>query len=184
MEMDKLGLASASGCLASLPSEAGAVATLAGPATLAPGPSSGSTGAVSAFQRRVDSKKNAKKRHSFTALSVTHKSTQASGHRRSMEISAPVLISSSDPRAAARIGDLAHLSRSAPAQVIPWPATWGPSSVPLTSLPQSLGRHEKARHLCLLGSQPQGPQALVEVSLHLNHSTYTALVNMRGFSGT
>ncbi|XP_057597542.1 E3 ubiquitin-protein ligase SH3RF3 isoform X3 [Hippopotamus amphibius kiboko] len=110
IEMDKLGPASASSCLASLPSDPGAVASVA------PVPTSGSTGAVSAFQRRVDSKKNAKKRHSFTALSVTHKSAQATGHRRSMEISAPVLISSSDPRAAARIGDLAHLSRSAPAQ--------------------------------------------------------------------
>ena len=39
MEMDKLGLASASSCLASLPSEAGAVASVA------PGPTSGSTGA-------------------------------------------------------------------------------------------------------------------------------------------
>nr|XP_045375661.1 E3 ubiquitin-protein ligase SH3RF3 [Camelus bactrianus] len=110
MEMDKPGLAVASGCLTSLPSD---------PSTAiraTPGPTSGSTGAVSAFQRRVDSKKNAKKRHSFTALSMTHKSAQAASHRRSMEISAPVLISSSDPRAAARIGDLSHLSCSAPAQ--------------------------------------------------------------------
>ncbi|KFV19435.1 SH3 domain-containing RING finger protein 3, partial [Tauraco erythrolophus] len=60
--------------------------------------------------------KNAKKRHSFTALSMTHKSSQAASNRHSMEISAPVLISSSDPRAAARIGDLSHLSSSAPAQ--------------------------------------------------------------------
>ncbi|XP_009986939.1 PREDICTED: SH3 domain-containing RING finger protein 3, partial [Tauraco erythrolophus] len=59
---------------------------------------------------------NAKKRHSFTALSMTHKSSQAASNRHSMEISAPVLISSSDPRAAARIGDLSHLSSSAPAQ--------------------------------------------------------------------
>ncbi|KAM9054017.1 E3 ubiquitin-protein ligase SH3RF3 isoform 4-T4 [Megaptera novaeangliae] len=110
MEMDRLGPASASGCLAVVPSDPGVGASVA------PGPTSGSTGAVSAFQRRVDSKKNAKKRHSFTALSVTHKSTQAASHRRSMEISAPVLISSSDPRAAARIGDLVHLSRSAPTQ--------------------------------------------------------------------
>uniref|UniRef100_A0A8B9WYU7 RING-type E3 ubiquitin transferase n=1 Tax=Bos mutus grunniens TaxID=30521 RepID=A0A8B9WYU7_BOSMU len=151
MEMDKLGLASASGCLASLPSEAGAVATLAGPATLAPGPSSGSTGAVSAFQRRVDSKKNAKKRHSFTALSVTHKSTQASGHRRSMEISAPVLISSSDPRAAARIGDLAHLSRSAPAQdssAGSTPATEQQSTTPRVQLPLNV-------YLALYAYKPQ-----------------------------
>ncbi|XP_009579613.1 PREDICTED: SH3 domain-containing RING finger protein 3-like, partial [Fulmarus glacialis] len=47
---------------------------------------------------------------------MTHKSSQASSNRHSMEISAPVLISSSDPRAAARIGDLTHLSSSAPAQ--------------------------------------------------------------------
>ncbi|XP_029792903.1 E3 ubiquitin-protein ligase SH3RF3 [Suricata suricatta] len=110
IEMDKPCPAAASGCHASLPSDPGAAASVA------PGPMLSSTGAVSAFQRRVDSKKNAKKRHSFTALSVTHKSSQATSHRHSMEISAPVLISSSDPRAAARIGDLAHLSCSAPAQ--------------------------------------------------------------------
>ncbi|XP_006054892.2 E3 ubiquitin-protein ligase SH3RF3 [Bubalus bubalis] len=145
MEMDKLGLASASSCLASLPSEAGAVASVA------PGPTSGSTGAVSAFQRRVDSKKNAKKRHSFTALSVTHKSTQASGHRRSMEISAPVLISSSDPRAAARIGDLAHLSRSAPAQdssAGSTPATEQQSMAPRVQLPLNV-------YLALYAYKPQ-----------------------------
>ncbi|KAF4016336.1 hypothetical protein G4228_007953 [Cervus hanglu yarkandensis] len=145
MEMDKLGLASASGCLASLPSDAGAVASVA------PGPTSGSTGAVSAFQRRVDSKKNAKKRHSFTALSVTHKSTQASGHRRSMEISAPVLISSSDPRAAARIGDLVHLSRSAPAQdssAGSTPATEQQSIAPRVQLPLNV-------YLALYAYKPQ-----------------------------
>ncbi|KAM7099546.1 E3 ubiquitin-protein ligase SH3RF3 isoform 4-T4 [Molossus nigricans] len=99
-----------SGCHASLPSDPSAVARGA------PGPTVSSAGAVSAFQQRVDSKKNPKKRHSFTAFSVTHRSSQAAGHRHSMEISAPVLISSSDPRAAARIRDLAHLSCSAPAQ--------------------------------------------------------------------
>ncbi|GAB1295130.1 E3 ubiquitin-protein ligase SH3RF3 [Apodemus speciosus] len=86
-------------------------------ASVAPGPTVSNSGAVSAFQRRVDSKKNAKKRHSFTALSVTHKSSQAASHRHSMEISAPVLISSSDPRAAARIGELAHLSCTMPTQL-------------------------------------------------------------------
>lgn len=110
IEMDKPCPAAASGCDASLPCDAGAVASAA------PGPAVSSSGAVSAFQRRVDSKKNTKKRHSFTALSVTHKSSQAASHRHSMEISAPVLISSSDPRAAARIGDLAHLSCAAPLQ--------------------------------------------------------------------
>ncbi|XP_054557306.1 E3 ubiquitin-protein ligase SH3RF3 [Talpa occidentalis] len=110
IEMDKPCPAAVSDCHASLPSDPGAAASVALNPTLS------STGAISAFQRRVDGKKNAKKRHSFTALSVTHKSSQAASHRHSMEISAPVLISSSDPRAAARIGDLAHLSCSAPAQ--------------------------------------------------------------------
>ncbi|XP_063809897.1 E3 ubiquitin-protein ligase SH3RF3 isoform X2 [Pseudophryne corroboree] len=73
------------------------------------------TGAVNANQRHIDTKKNSKKRHSFTALSMTHKSSHAMNNRHSMEISAPVLISSSDPRAAARIGG-AQLSSSAPVQ--------------------------------------------------------------------
>ncbi|XP_048208462.1 E3 ubiquitin-protein ligase SH3RF3 isoform X2 [Perognathus longimembris pacificus] len=112
IEMDKPcpAATAASGCDTPLPSDSGGVASIA------PGHTLGSSGAVSAFQRRVDSKKNAKKRHSFTALSVTHKSSQAASHRHSMEISAPVLISSSDPRAAARIGELVHLSCTAPTQ--------------------------------------------------------------------
>uniref|UniRef100_A0A8C9DTZ8 RING-type E3 ubiquitin transferase n=1 Tax=Prolemur simus TaxID=1328070 RepID=A0A8C9DTZ8_PROSS len=124
IEMDKLCPAAASGCHASLPSDPGAVASLA------PGPTLSSTGAVSAFQRRVDGKKNAKKRHSFTSLSVTHRSSQATSHRHSMEISAPVLISSSDPRAAARIGDLAHLSCAAPAQDASSSAGSTPTAIP------------------------------------------------------
>ncbi|XP_036397328.1 E3 ubiquitin-protein ligase SH3RF3-like isoform X2 [Megalops cyprinoides] len=84
------------------------------------GPCSGSAlngnGPVSAIHRRIDGKKNAKKRHSFTALSMTQRTAQALNNRHSMEISAPVLISSSDPRAAARIGDCPHLSSSAPSQ--------------------------------------------------------------------
>ncbi|KAL2081701.1 hypothetical protein ACEWY4_023554 [Coilia grayii] len=71
---------------------------------------------ASAIQRRAEGKKNAKKRHSFTALSMTQRTAQALNNRHSMEISAPVLISSSDPRAAARIGDCPHLSSSAPPQ--------------------------------------------------------------------
>ncbi|KAB1256742.1 E3 ubiquitin-protein ligase SH3RF3 [Camelus dromedarius] len=146
MEMDKPGLAVASGCLTSLPSD---------PSTAiraTPGPTSGSTGAVSAFQRRVDSKKNAKKRHSFTALSMTHKSAQAASHRRSMEISAPVLISSSDPRAAARIGDLSHLSCSAPAQdsssAGPAPAAEQQGMAPKVQLPLNV-------YLALYAYKPQ-----------------------------
>ncbi|KAM9032319.1 E3 ubiquitin-protein ligase SH3RF3 isoform 2-T2 [Sarcophilus harrisii] len=110
IEMDKTCLAAASGCDVSLPSDTNMAGNLAQCSTLS------SSGAVSAIQRRIDGKKNAKKRHSFTALSMTHKSSQAMSNRHSMEISAPVLISSSDPRAATRIGELAHLSSSAPAQ--------------------------------------------------------------------
>ncbi|XP_068950142.1 E3 ubiquitin-protein ligase SH3RF3 isoform X2 [Petaurus breviceps papuanus] len=110
IEMDKTYLAAASGCDVSLPSDTNMAGNLAQCSTLS------SSGAVSAIQRRIDGKKNAKKRHSFTALSMTHKSSQAMSNRHSMEISAPVLISSSDPRAATRIGELTHLSSSAPAQ--------------------------------------------------------------------
>ncbi|XP_077338709.1 E3 ubiquitin-protein ligase SH3RF3 isoform X1 [Lithobates pipiens] len=93
-----------------------------------------STGAVSADQRHVDIKKNAKKRHSFTALSMTHKSSHAMNNRHSMEISAPVLISSSDPRAAARIGGVAQLSSSAPVQDS---ATFGTSAGAGASSPKT-----------------------------------------------
>uniref|UniRef100_A0A8D0L1U9 RING-type E3 ubiquitin transferase n=1 Tax=Sphenodon punctatus TaxID=8508 RepID=A0A8D0L1U9_SPHPU len=110
IEMDKTCLTAASGCDVPLPADITMAINLAQCSTL------NSTGAVSAIQRHIDGKKNAKKRHSFTALSMTHKSSQAMNNRHSMEISAPVLISSSDPRAAARIGDLTHLSSSAPAQ--------------------------------------------------------------------
>ncbi|XP_026126944.1 E3 ubiquitin-protein ligase SH3RF3 isoform X1 [Carassius auratus] len=66
--------------------------------------------------RHAEGKKNAKKRHSFTALSMTQRSAQVmENNRHSMEISAPVLISSSDPRTTARITDCTHLSSSAPA---------------------------------------------------------------------
>uniref|UniRef100_A0A8V0YM49 RING-type E3 ubiquitin transferase n=1 Tax=Gallus gallus TaxID=9031 RepID=A0A8V0YM49_CHICK len=108
IEMDKTCSAAAAGCEAP-PDPAAAVG-------LGPCPTPSSAGATAAAPRPVEGKKNAKKRHSFTALSMTHKSSQAASNRHSMEISAPVLISSSDPRAAARIGDLAHLSSSAPAQ--------------------------------------------------------------------
>ncbi|XP_075580838.1 E3 ubiquitin-protein ligase SH3RF3 [Pelecanus crispus] len=114
IEMDKTCSAAASGCDVTLPTETAAVAAAAAAAGLAP--CSTLAGAAGAAQRQAEGKKNAKKRHSFTALSMTHKSSQAASNRHSMEISAPVLISSSDPRAAARIGDLTHLSSSAPAQ--------------------------------------------------------------------
>ncbi|NXG95819.1 SH3R3 ligase, partial [Loxia leucoptera] len=115
MEMDKTCSAAASGCDVPLATETVAVAAAAA-VGLAPCSTLAAAGAAGAAQRQVEGKKNAKKRHSFTALSMTHKSSQAASNRHSMEISAPVLISSSDPRAAARIGDLTHLSSSAPAQ--------------------------------------------------------------------
>ncbi|XP_069872607.1 E3 ubiquitin-protein ligase SH3RF1 isoform X2 [Dipodomys merriami] len=71
----------------------------------------------SAAPKHSDTKKNTKKRHSFTSLTMASKSSQASQHRHSMEISPPVLISSSNPTAAARISELSGLSCSAPSQV-------------------------------------------------------------------
>ncbi|XP_078071260.1 E3 ubiquitin-protein ligase SH3RF1 [Mustelus asterias] len=62
-------------------------------------------------------KKNTKKRHSFTSLTMSNKASQSSQNRHSMEISPPVLISSSNPTAAARISELGGLSCSAPSQV-------------------------------------------------------------------
>ncbi|XP_041902402.1 E3 ubiquitin-protein ligase SH3RF3-like, partial [Corvus kubaryi] len=123
MEMDKTCSAAASGCDMPLATETVAVAAAAA-VGLAPCSTLAGAGVAGAAQRQVEGKKNAKKRHSFTALSMTHKSSQAASNRHSMEISAPVLISSSDPRAAARIGDLTHLSSSAPAQV-----RWGGGGV-------------------------------------------------------
>ncbi|XP_070232155.1 E3 ubiquitin-protein ligase SH3RF1 isoform X6 [Bos mutus] len=82
----------------------------AGEGALATTPSSTTT-------KQPDSKKNTKKRHSFTSLSMASKASQAAQQRHSMEISPPVLISSSNPAAAARIGELAGLSCSAPSQV-------------------------------------------------------------------
>lgn len=67
--------------------------------------------------KHSDTKKNTRKRHSFTSLTMANKSSQASQHRHSMEISPPVLISSSNPTAAARISELSGLSCSAPSQV-------------------------------------------------------------------
>ncbi|ELR58664.1 Putative E3 ubiquitin-protein ligase SH3RF1 [Bos mutus] len=81
----------------------------AGEGALATTPSSTTT-------KQPDSKKNTKKRHSFTSLSMASKASQAAQQRHSMEISPPVLISSSNPAAAARIGELAGLSCSAPSQ--------------------------------------------------------------------
>lgn len=73
-----------------------------GPCTPGPSPCASPSNGNVASHRRGEGKKNAKKRHSFSALSVSQRTAQLN-NRHSMEISHPVLISSSDPRAAARI---------------------------------------------------------------------------------
>ncbi|XP_035768679.1 E3 ubiquitin-protein ligase SH3RF3-like [Neolamprologus brichardi] len=75
-----------------------------GPCPSGPSPSASPSNGNGFGHRRGEGKKNAKKRHSFTALSVSQRAAQLN-NRHSMEISHPVLISSSDPRAAARIQD-------------------------------------------------------------------------------
>ncbi|KFR15348.1 E3 ubiquitin-protein ligase SH3RF1, partial [Opisthocomus hoazin] len=79
----------------------------------------GTSGAAhnNSAQKHTDTKKNTKKRHSFTSLTMSNKSSQSAQNRHSMEISPPVLISSSNPTAAARISELTGLSCSAPSQV-------------------------------------------------------------------
>uniref|UniRef100_A0AAY5JZ38 E3 ubiquitin-protein ligase SH3RF1 n=1 Tax=Esox lucius TaxID=8010 RepID=A0AAY5JZ38_ESOLU len=90
-----------------------------------PGDSSGDSGEGASSgplsnggPHRAGEKKNTKKRHSFTSLTMSHKPCLAPPpQRHSMEISGPVLISSSNPTAAARIGELSGgLSCSAPSQ--------------------------------------------------------------------
>ncbi|KAM4548052.1 E3 ubiquitin-protein ligase SH3RF1 [Odontesthes bonariensis] len=78
-----------------------------------------SLGLQSNGAQRPGEKKNSKKRHSFTSLTMSHKPMLAPPpQRHSMEISGPVLISSSNPTAAARIGEISGgLSCSAPSQV-------------------------------------------------------------------
>jgi len=78
-----------------------------GPCTPGPSPSASPSNGNGSGHRRSEGKKNAKKRHSFSALSVSQRAAQFN-NRHSMEISHPVLISSSDPRAAARIQVQAH----------------------------------------------------------------------------
>ncbi|XP_032384739.1 E3 ubiquitin-protein ligase SH3RF3 isoform X2 [Etheostoma spectabile] len=78
-----------------------------GPCSPGPSPSASPSNGNGSGHRRGEGKKNAKKRHSFSALSVSQRAAQLN-NRHSMEISHPVLISSSDPRAAARIQDASH----------------------------------------------------------------------------
>ncbi|XP_051259907.1 E3 ubiquitin-protein ligase SH3RF3-like isoform X5 [Dicentrarchus labrax] len=78
-----------------------------GPCAPGPSPCASPSNGNGSGHRRGEGKKNAKKRHSFSALSVSQRAAQLN-NRHSMEISHPVLISSSDPRAAARIQDASH----------------------------------------------------------------------------
>ncbi|XP_051875728.1 LOW QUALITY PROTEIN: E3 ubiquitin-protein ligase SH3RF1-like [Pristis pectinata] len=78
---------------------------------------SGATQSNSSQKPTDITKKNTKKRHSFTSLTMSNKASQSSQNRHSVEISPPVLISSSNPTAAARISELGGLSCSAPSQV-------------------------------------------------------------------
>ncbi|CAL8388299.1 unnamed protein product [Gadus morhua 'NCC'] len=106
MEMDKSVVAPVPGpSSAPSPAPAPAPAPL-GPCSPGPSPGPSPSNGNSGCHRRGEGKKNAKKRHSFTALSISQRAAQLNNSRHSMEISHPVLISSSDPRAAARIHDV------------------------------------------------------------------------------
>ncbi|KAM6440412.1 E3 ubiquitin-protein ligase SH3RF1 isoform 3-T3 [Liasis olivaceus] len=85
--------------------------------TVDSGEGASGTSHSNSVQKHTDTKKNTKKRHSFTSLTMSNKASQSSQNRHSMEISPPVLISSSNPTAAARITELTGLSCSAPSQV-------------------------------------------------------------------
>ncbi|XP_061579761.1 E3 ubiquitin-protein ligase SH3RF3-like [Cololabis saira] len=136
--------------------------------TNAPGPSSeptppdpcapGSSPSISppngngSSHRRGEGKKNAKKRHSFSALSVTQRAAQLN-NRHSMEISHPVLISSSDPRAAARIHDASSPGPSPSSAGVPLPPK-------VASLTSELLAHAKVQlplniYLALYAYKPQ-----------------------------
>ncbi|XP_024141995.1 E3 ubiquitin-protein ligase SH3RF3 isoform X4 [Oryzias melastigma] len=102
--------------------------------------------------RRGEGKKNAKKRHSFSALSVSQRATQLN-NRHSMEISHPVLISSSDPRAAARIQDASPPGPSLSSAGLPLPPK-------VASLTSELLAHAKVQlplniYLALYAYKPQ-----------------------------
>ncbi|KAM9710326.1 E3 ubiquitin-protein ligase SH3RF3-like isoform 3-T3 [Menidia menidia] len=108
-----------------------------GPCTPGPSPSASPSNGNGSGHRRSEGKKNAKKRHSFSALSVSQRAAQLN-NRHSMEISHPVLISSSDPRAAARIQDA-----SPPG---PSPSSAGvPLSPKVASLTSELLAHAKVQ---------------------------------------
>lgn len=106
----------------------------------------------SAAPRQPEAKKNTKKRHSFTSLTTAGRTSQATQQRHSVEISPPVLISSSNPTAAARIGELAGLSCSAPSQV---PALPCPGATVVSAFGGQQLSQGKA--LCICGWKWRGP---------------------------
>ncbi|XP_077000712.1 E3 ubiquitin-protein ligase SH3RF1 [Tamandua tetradactyla] len=127
--------------------------TGAGEATSAAAPGS-------AAPKHCDAKKNTRKRHSFTSLTMAPKSAQTPQNRHSVEISPPVLISSSNPTAAARIGELSGLSCSAPSQV--HISTTGlivtpPPSSPVTTGPSFIFPSDAPYHTALGALHPPVP---------------------------
>ncbi|XP_007557190.1 SH3 domain-containing RING finger protein 3 [Poecilia formosa] len=123
-----------------------------GPCTPGPSPSASPSNGNGSGHRRGEGKKNAKKRHSFSALSVSQRAAQLN-NRHSMEISHPVLISSSDPRAAARIQDASPPGPSPSSVGIPLPPK-------VASLTSELLAHAKVQlplniYLALYAYKPQ-----------------------------
>ncbi|KAM4558909.1 E3 ubiquitin-protein ligase SH3RF3-like isoform 3-T3 [Odontesthes bonariensis] len=123
-----------------------------GPCTPGPSPSASPSNGNGSGHRRSEGKKNAKKRHSFSALSVSQRAAQLN-NRHSMEISHPVLISSSDPRAAARIQDASPPGPSPS-------SAGGPLSPKVASLTSELLAHAKVQlplniYLALYAYKPQ-----------------------------
>ncbi|XP_078721186.1 E3 ubiquitin-protein ligase SH3RF3-like isoform X2 [Lampetra fluviatilis] len=123
--------------------------------------SSSVTSSVASAAASDAGRKNAKKRHSFTSLTMSNKASGAGAqaqaahqHRHSCDISAPVLISSSNPAAAARIVAAATgngLSSSAPSQegqalpaVVSTPAVVPGMPLPRPALPSAAGTTEPA----------------------------------------
>uniref|UniRef100_A0A3Q2Y119 RING-type E3 ubiquitin transferase n=1 Tax=Hippocampus comes TaxID=109280 RepID=A0A3Q2Y119_HIPCM len=128
-----------------------------GPCSLGPSPSTSPSNGNGSGHRRGEGKKNAKKRHSFSALSVTQRAAQLN-NRHSMEISHPVLISSSDPRAAARIQVCSLPDASSPG---PSPSSAGVLVPPkVASITSELLAHAKVQlplniYLALYAYKPQ-----------------------------
>uniref|UniRef100_A0A8C6Q835 RING-type E3 ubiquitin transferase n=3 Tax=Nothobranchius TaxID=28779 RepID=A0A8C6Q835_NOTFU len=144
MEIDKLMPANAPG-----PSSEPAPL---GPCTPGPSPSASPSNGNGSGHKRGEGKKNAKKRHSFSALSVSQRAAQLN-NRHSMEISHPVLISSSDPRAAARIQDASPPGPSPSSVGVPLPPK-------VASLTSELLAHAKVQlplniYLALYAYKPQ-----------------------------